>query len=303
VILNPPALTGSGAAVSLAQPDAATPAALREVQAAITAGVATKAAPRNLTPEPANAAKDLPPSSSDGCHADFLVVDQGSCVFGDPAGHQVAVLFGDSHMEQWLPAFDVAGKRAHWKIVNWTKAACPPAQLSVFAPTLNRQYTECDTWRSRTIARIVSLKPDLVVVGQSENVASSSVPPSTYASATVQTLNQLKTRTQTRVEFVQDLPVPNFDAPTCIADHLSDVSRCTFALDKAFRYPDRHQAMIAVLRQAGIPVLDPAPWLCTSQRCPAVVGNLLVYRNDTHVTASFSRWLTPMVAPLLTGAP
>jgi peptidoglycan/LPS O-acetylase OafA/YrhL len=301
-ILYPPSLTGSGAAVTVAQADAATPAALRQVQAAIAAGVATKAAPSNLTPQPARAAKDLPPSSSDGCHADFLVIDQGACVFGDPAGRQAAVLFGDSHMEQWLPAFDLAGKRGHWRVINWTKAACPPAQLSVFAPTLNRQYSECDTWRQRTIARIAALKPNLVVVGQSENVASSSVSASTYAAATVQTLTQLKSATHARVEFIQDLPVPNFDAPTCVADHLSDVSPCTFPLDKAYRYPDRHQAMAPALRQAGIPVLDPQQWLCTSQRCPAVVGNLLVYRNDTHVTSSFSSWLMPMVAPLLTGA-
>ncbi len=217
VIAYPRASVGTGAAVSITKVDSSTPAALAEVQQAIEAGVATGAAPRNLTPEPAAAAEDTPPSSSDGCHADYLVVKQPACVFGDPAGTHTAVLFGDSHMEQWLPAFDAAAKQAHWRIINWTKAACPPAQLSVFAPVLNRQYTECNTWRSQTLARIADLHPDLVFVSQSENVVSSSVSPSTWTSATLQTLNELRSTTGAKVEFIQDIPIPNFDIPTCVA--------------------------------------------------------------------------------------
>jgi hypothetical protein len=46
-------------------------------------------------------------------------------------------------------------------------------------------------------------------------------------------------------------------------------------------------------------VVNPEPWICTSTTCPAVVGNMLTYRDDTHLTATFSAWLAPYVAPLL----
>ena len=302
VIMNLPSLVGSGAAVTVVQADAATPTVITAMQNAISTGVDTKAAPSNLTPTPASASKDLPPSSSDGCHADYLVIKQGACVFGDPLGTHTAVLFGDSHMEQWLPAISAAGVKLHWKVVNWTKAACPAAALTVFAPTLNRTYTECDTWRQETIARIGALKPDLVFMSQSENVVSSSVSPSQWTQATVKSIASLKAATPAKIIYIEDIPIPNYDVPTCVADHLSNVSACTFALNKAYTYPSRHSATGPAVAATGVQTVDPTHWICTTTRCPAVVGNLLVYRNSTHMTKTYSTWLMPMVEPLLTTA-
>jgi peptidoglycan/LPS O-acetylase OafA/YrhL len=302
VLTHLPALVGSGAAVTVVQAQSATPQVVRQMQAAVLAGVDTLAVPSNLTPRPAAAASDTPASSKNACHADFLVTRQGPCVFGDPTGTHTAVIFGDSHAEQWLPAVSTAGRHAGWKIVNWTKAACPAAQLSVYAPTLNRAYTECDTWRQTTMARIAALKPDLVLVGESENVAGSTVTPAAFAAATVSTLQKFRAALASRLVFLSDIPVPNYDMPTCVAQHLSIARACNFAVKNAYSYPDRHRALAPAVAKAGFAVIDPQSWLCTGTQCPAVVGNYLVYRNSTHLSASFSAWLAPMVAPLLNSA-
>lgn len=303
VLANLPALTGSGAAVTVVQADSASPAVTRQMQAAVAAGVSTRAVPSNLTPQPAKAAQDTPPSSKNGCHADFLVVAQGACVFGDRTGTHTAVIFGDSHAEQWLPALADAGSHAHWRIVNWTKAACPPAEISVFAATLNRQYSECDSWRRTTLKRIAALHPDVVFVSESENVVPSAVPPQQFADATITTLRELKAATAAKVLFLSDIPVPNYDMPSCVSDHLGDAQACNFAVKHAYIYPARHRAMAPAVQRAGFAVVDPLRWLCTDSTCPAVIGNYLVYRNTTHLSASVSRWLAPMVAPLLTVSP
>jgi peptidoglycan/LPS O-acetylase OafA/YrhL len=302
VLQHLPALVGSGAAITVVQADSAAPAVTKQMQAAVAAGLHTKEVPRNLTPQPAEAAGDTPPSSKDGCHADFLASQQGGCVFGDTKGKHTAVIFGDSHAEQWLPAFAKAGAHAHWKIVNWTKAACPPAQMSVFADSLNRRYSECDSWRTATLARIAALKPSVIVIGQSENVVSGTVSPSEFAAATVSTLKTLRSTTSARVIFMSDIPVPNYDMPSCVARHLGDAQACNFAVAKAYSYPERHRAMAPSIQKAGFSVVDPQRWLCTARTCPAVVGNYLVYRNSTHMSASFAAWLAPMVTPLLTAA-
>jgi hypothetical protein len=260
------------------------------------------AVPRNLTPRPQDAAGSLPPTSHNGCHAGFTAVSQGACVYGDRTAARTVVLFGDSHMEQWLPAFDRSGIYRHWRVVSWTKAACPAAKLRVFNPSLNRDYTECDVWRARTISRIAQLHPRLVVVGQSENVASSTMPPAAFASATVQTLDALRHATGTRVEYLDDIPVPNSDLPGCVAEHLDDVRSCTFALSNAYTYPDRHRAIGSAVAAAGFRLVDPAHWFCTATTCPAVVGNVLVYRNDTHMTVPYSTWLSPMAGRILASA-
>jgi peptidoglycan/LPS O-acetylase OafA/YrhL len=299
VLTHLPPLVGTGAAVTIVQADTASPQILQQMQAAVAAGVDTTNTPSNLAPQPAQAANDTPASSKNGCHADFLSTQQGDCVFGDSAGKHTAVIFGDSHAEQWLPAFDNAGRKAGWRIVNWTKAACPPAQISVFAASLNRDYTECDAWRTATMTRIAALKPDLIVVSESENVVPSKVPPAEFAADTVMTLQKFQATSKAKVVFLSDIPVPNYDMPGCVAQHLDNAKACNFAVRNAYIYPERHEAMAPAIQRAGFAVVDPLSWLCTSSTCPAVIGNYLVYRNTTHMSASFSGWLTPMVAPLL----
>ena len=300
VISHLPSMVGTGRAVTVVRAESASPAAIKAMHAALVGGLATQNAPRNLVPEPAHAGGDVPQASHTDCHADFLVITQGPCVYGDAKGTRTAVLFGDSHMEQYLPGFATIAAKRHWRIVNWTKSACPPAKITITVPALNRVYTECDTWRTLTLARIAALKPDAVIMSQSENNVARSVSPAKFAAATVSTLTTLKQTTTARITFIDDLPVPNFDMPGCVAQHLTRVSACVFPLSKAYTYPERHSAVGPAVRQAGVAEVDPRDWFCADGRCAAVVGNMLVYRDPTHMTTHYSNWLAPMVSPMLT---
>lgn len=305
VITFPPSTTGSGAAVNLAS-TANGKQSSSVVRRAVSAGLLTISAPSNLSPQPADAAGSVPqPALEPGthniygslCHAAFTQVVQADCIYGDPKATRTVVLFGDSHMEQWFSAVNAMAVRKHWRVVTWTKAACPAARITVRNPALNRAYTECDEWRAATIVKIRALKPALVLVGQSENVASSSVPASTFADATVGTLKELREGGHAKVVYLQDIPIPGSDLPACVAANLSDVRPCTFDRDKAYTYPERHKALAPALRAAGFGFVDPVDWFCSSDRCAAVVGNVLVYRNGSHMTVPYSRWLAPALWP------
>ena len=305
VIVNAPSTTGSGASTSLASTIEGRQAP-SAVHRAVRAGLLTVGAPSNLDPQPGDAADSRPqPSTEPGthnsydslCHAAFTQVTQEDCLYGDEGASRTVVLFGDSHMEQWFSAVNAMALQKHWRVVTWTKAACPAARLTVSNPALNRDYTECDEWRASTIARIRALRPALVLVGQSENVASSSVPPSTFAAATVQTLTELREGGHSKVVYVQDIPIPGSDLPACVAANLADVRPCTFDRSRAYTYPDRHQAMAPAVRAAGIGIVDPVGWFCSEASCAAVVGNVLVYRNGSHMTVPYSRWLAPALWP------
>jgi peptidoglycan/LPS O-acetylase OafA/YrhL len=305
VITYAPSTTGSGASTRLAATGDGT-GATSLVRRAVKAGVLTVAAPSNLTPQPADAAGSMPhPSTEPGthhtydlpCQAAFTQVAQGDCLYGDPDAKRTVVLFGDSHMEQWFPAVNAMALEEHWRLVTWTKAACPAARLTVLNPVLNREYTECDQWRAATIERIRALDPEVVLVGQSENVASSSVPPGTFAAATVQTLGELRQGSDSKVVYVHDIPGPHSDLPGCVAANLADVRPCTFDRSQAFTYPDRHLAVARAVRGAGFGLVDPIGWFCARTRCAAVVGNVLVYRDQSHMTVPYSRWLGPALWP------
>ena len=44
---------------------------------------------------------------------------------------------------------------------------------------------------------------------------------------------------------------------------------------------------------------DVEPWMCTATTCPVMVGNVLVYRDDNHLSDTFARWLAPIMGAQL----
>jgi hypothetical protein len=67
--------------------------------------------------------------------------------------------------------------------------------------------------------------------------------------------------------------------------------------DTALLAPDRRRAITTKLRTKGVTVIDPTPWFCTATACPVIVGNVLVFRDPSHMTATWSRLLAPQLAP------
>ena len=42
-------------------------------------------------------------------------------------------------------------------------------------------------------------------------------------------------------------------------------------------------------------LLEMTRYFCPGERCPAVIGNLVVYRDDNHVSRAYMRTLAPML--------
>jgi hypothetical protein len=43
-------------------------------------------------------------------------------------------------------------------------------------------------------------------------------------------------------------------------------------------------------------------FFCTAERCPVIVGNTLVFRDDNHITAEYAQLLAPVIARLTASA-
>ncbi|SDQ66718.1 SGNH hydrolase domain-containing protein [Quadrisphaera sp. DSM 44207] len=294
VLVTVPVLVGSGrpaVALTLDRSD------IQGVKNAVAEGTSISAAPSNLEPGLAVVKDDQPRSTADGCHAGFLVVHQGDCVYGDADGERTMVLVGDSHAQQWLPALDRQAQAARWRVVSWTKAACPMADVDVHSKELQRTYSECSEWRERTIGRIAELHPDVVVVAQSDAVPGTQVSNLDWAEKTVMTVERLRA-VDLPVYYLLDTPYPGQDVSDCVAKNLQDVGSCVLPRNLAWPYSGRHETMAETLSMANVALVEPADWFCTVSDCPAVVGNMLVYRDDSHISTSYSAWLAPMFAPL-----
>ena len=51
--------------------------------------------------------------------------------------------------------------------------------------------------------------------------------------------------------------------------------------------------------QCPVHAIDMVDTICGPQLCPAVVGNIIVWRDNHHLTASYSLALAPYLAPKL----
>ena len=95
-----------------------------------------------------------------------------------------------------------------------------------------------------------------------------------------------------------DTPNPKGDPPVCLSAHPGDVLACATPSSTAID-PERTATEREVSSASGATFIDPSPWLCPTEPCPAVIGDVLVYRDGHHMTTPFARALAPYLGPAL----
>jgi hypothetical protein len=214
------------------------------------------------------------------------------------------VLIGDSHAAHWIPALDVAARAAGIRLVPFVKSACPASEVAVFDRHLNRRYRECDAWRDRVFELVDELRPDIVLATQSSAIrvdpSAGDDPIAALEDGWVATLTRLG-RTGAAVTLLSDTPYADELVPDCLSAHPDDAGACTMARQEGIRF--QHSTIEAqAAHDAGVRYLRTESLLCGPTRCPVIVGDLLVYRDTSHMTTPFSEWLSAPLAALL-GAP
>ena len=63
--------------------------------------------------------------------------------------------------------------------------------------------------------------------------------------------------------------------------------------------PDRISGEVAAARAHRTTFVDTTDWFCTPTDCPVVIGDLLVLRDETHLTPPMAEFLTPLLAAAL----
>jgi hypothetical protein len=251
--------------------------------------------PSNLRPPLTGAAKDLPVVYADHCHltAPEVAIPAG-CAYGDLAATRTLVLFGDSHAAQWFPALRLLATEKHWRLVSLTKSSCTAADALVWVDSLHRPYTECQTWRTAALARIAALAPQLVVTSSDFSYRLAE-PGATWPDAWRRTFATL-TRTGARVVDIADTPAMGAPVPACLAAHPRAIARCGRPVTAATA--GRQRAIVLGLGGGAVSVVDPIPWLCADV-CPPVLGNVLLYRDASHLTTEAATTLAPELEPAL----
>jgi peptidoglycan/LPS O-acetylase OafA/YrhL len=268
-----------------------------QVQAAVARSVGVEDVPANLTPPLAHAKNSNSPTFYDGCMDSYLDATVRNCAFGEVNAGRTVVLFGDSHAAMWFPALDEAANAQGFRLLNLTKATCPPIDIPIFSPELNRPFTECETWRTNVLARLAAVHPALVVLGVARHYTSiyGFTP---YDQAWLSGLTEMITQIRqlgARVMMIGPIPKPPDTVPDCLSAHLTSAGDCTFPLGQTVNLAGEASERATVLAAGGFYVTT-EPWFCAGPTCAVMVDNLEMWRDDNHISEPYSAYLGPALA-------
>ena len=246
-----------------------------------------------MRPTVLEARDDVPESTNDGCISDFDNTGVINCTYGDPSATRTIALAGGSHAEHWITALDILGKLHHFKVVTYLKMGCPLTTEQV--PLVmgdNRPYPKCHEWNQRVMAKLIADHPDYVFTTSTRpwNIKPGDVMPSTYIGIW-QTLSDNKIP----ILAMRDTPwlVRNgqpFQPADCLAKG-GDAVSC--GITRSDVLSDRNQTLDFVAQFPLLKPLDMSDAVCRADICRAVEGNVLIYHDAHHVSATYMRTMTP----------
>ncbi len=279
--------------------EAAVRQAFDQAREALALAVGLRAVPSNLDPPLVQAPDDKAAVFVNGCVRSWRDVGQSECATGDTASPTTVALIGDSHAAMWNPAFEQLAEQRHWRLETLAKVTCPLQDLHILSPYLGREYTECEQWRAQIMDRMSAEHPRLIVLDMSRRYGGdfgfTSYDPA-WIDSLGRTVAQLR-GTGATVLVLGPAPDPHSSAPTCLSAHLDDVSACTPTKPAALD-GDGIAAEQAVTARSGGHYADLTDMFCTPDRCPIIVGNTLVFRDDNHVTTEYAQLVAPLMGAL-----
>jgi hypothetical protein len=207
-------------------------------------------------------------------------------------------LFGDSHAAQWFPALEVVAHDREWRLTPIMKASCSEVDAPYFNKAMGRIYMECMEWRKAAFQRIREIQPALIVVSSyAEMYTFSEEERVMGASRGLKALSEATPQ----VIVVRDPPTPGFDVPDCLA-RLKDGMRLNTASTCDFITLPRSSARLYELQRRvaddypNVRLIDMNSHICPHIRCRVERDGRILYRDNNHLTATFSLSLAQVLA-------
>ncbi|WP_370247297.1 acyltransferase family protein [Nocardioides sp.] len=296
------ALIGDGTTITVADARAEPDVRLSKndtialVQASVIAARAGHEVPSTLRPPLIGIGDDVPDVGA--CdYTDGTVREL--CPRGDTDADRTLVVLGNSHGRMWIPAFERIAQAVGYRTYYFVKPNCTAASLvvsDVEPATRNEPWTDCLDWREWAFEQIEALQPDLAVVSTSGPNPGIFLPDGARLGQSdpgrveateagfVTTFERLE-QAADRVVLIRDVPKAEVAAPDCLASG-KGLRECMFT-----PMPEQEvdsDASQRAAEEAGVDVVDPRPWLCFEDQCPAVIGDVLPYRDRGHISALYA---------------
>ncbi|MET0976615.1 MAG: acyltransferase family protein [Leifsonia sp.] len=250
---------------------------------------------------PFPAAREADDSNRDECWAKMGQSALHLCSLGPSSGYSKHIIaVGDSHNNTLVGMYEKIAEENDWRIdvtgrggCYWTTARQARAVWDV-AP--------CREWRDE-LQELLTTEPfDAVITTHSTtNNDVIAEPGETRQQSTVNGLAEAWGPVAARgipIVAIVDNPQTTREMGYCVerlVDRSDDVDGAC-ALPRAVALEAFDGSVEAAERTPGSHVIDMTNLYCTDDECPSIIGHVLVYRDETHVTATWAGTLAPYVA-------
>ena len=255
--------------------------------------------PARITPDPLTATDDVPALYAEDCDGE-VAGEVVRCDYGDPEGDLLVALVGDSKIAQWTDALDQVGEDRGWQVHLYYRSACPwtAARLAD-----EERAPSCQEWGEQVAEQLLGPdRPDVVlvssVVGQAHGPDGSGEPSEEAMTAGLVQMWEQVGAAGVPVVALADSPAPGGQQVfECVAEHRDDLTACAVPPNDGSGTAPLRAAAARVTTAQFVTMND---WICPSDGdCPPVVGEVLVYRQGSHITNTYALSLAPVLGDRL----
>ncbi|MQA10174.1 MAG: acyltransferase family protein [Pseudonocardiaceae bacterium] len=203
------------------------------------------------------------------------------------------VVVGESHSRQYLAALRPIAERRNWQITEMLRSACPFSTSSEVV----RDSQGCVDWNAAAAKEIIKMRPDTVFTMASREVRvgfTEHTPP-----GFVEQWRKLE-RAGIPVIGVRDNPRYDFTPSDCVAAKGRDAPECGTRRADILAPQPPYERIPDV--PSNVSFLDFSDYICMEDVCPPVIGNVLVYKDENHLSATYLSTMSSIVEKEITSA-
>ncbi|MFI9408882.1 acyltransferase family protein [Nocardia gamkensis] len=255
---------------------------------ALADGASTPEAP--MRPTMYEAPADAAYPSRDGCIADWDTRDVITCTYGDAHAERTLAVVGSSHAEHWVPALDLLAREHAFRVEVYLKMGCP---LTVAAEPMYKGEAnpDCRDWSVEVIDRLAVERPEWVFTTATRpRDGDGDETPGDYLDVWARLADR-----GLNVLAIRDTPWLRRDgvryrAIDCLAQQ---GDRISCGMPRASALNAVNPALEFTASFPNVFPVDLSDALCERDVCAVAEGNILIYHDEHHLTASYSRSLAP----------
>lgn len=232
-----------------------------------------------IRPDPLVARQDMPLPRLQDCIKILASELLPDCTFFGTPGRPRIVLLGGSHSLHWFAPIYAIAQKYDLQLVSLARPGCRFG---------SERGERCDKWIEQVLQYIEREPPSYIFAtattarDQDEKVGA----------GFVENWRRVE-KIGVHVFAIRDNPEFLEIPSACVDEHRSDPSQCALPRDQLLAPVNPVNDIVDP--PSNVTFIDLSDYFCTSTTCHVVRDNIMMYRDDDHITQTFALFLKPLI--------